>query len=82
MGTADDMHPELRVYDKKLYKALGSMQAAFEMRLKGLGVPFFGVPSERITKRGEDEVAGKITEAKLRELQQKMIDYLEAMYGD
>jgi hypothetical protein len=82
LGTTDDLHPELRIYDKKLYKALGNMQTAFAVRLKALGVPFFGVPPERIAKIGDDDVGGKITDEKLKEMQQKMIEYLEAMYGD
>jgi hypothetical protein len=82
LKTTDVMHPELQIYDRKIYKAQEVMEADFQCRLKTLGVPFFGVPANKIVKTDEEAVDGKITKKKLKELQEKMYQYLQDMYID
>ena len=48
------------------------MHRAMSAQLKTLGVPFFGMRSEYLVK---------LREAELLELQRKMLNYLEEMYG-
>ena len=63
---------ELDAYDMKVYKAQQDMYRAMSNQLKILGVPFFGMRSDYLVK---------LREAELLELQRKMLNYLEEMYG-
>jgi hypothetical protein len=63
---------ELTAYDSKVYKAQLEMHKAFTTQLKALGVPFFGMRTEALVK---------LKEAELLDLQRRMLNYLEEMYG-
>jgi hypothetical protein len=77
----DGNENDLRIYDAKLHKAQKDMCNDMELRLRNLGVPFFGV-SQRLIVRDEDEPhEGRITSNELKALQIKMIQYLEDMYS-
>ncbi|KAL0264164.1 hypothetical protein SLS55_000110 [Diplodia seriata] len=78
---------QLKAYDRKVHKAQTEMFNAMSGQLKSLGVPFFGVKPELITKgdEGSGPASGpktKVTEIELQKLQRKMIEYLEDMYKD
>jgi hypothetical protein len=86
---------ELRVYDMKVWKAQAQMVTEFSQRLKALGVPFFGVPSGMVRRRGEapstpgagdgkgeGTTEGKrIGEEELVALQRRMVDLLRDLVG-
>ena len=72
---------ELAAYDAKVHKALREMQLHMSQQLCHLGVPFFGL-DPRLVVDHQDRVDGShISTVKLAELQRKMLDYLESMYG-
>ncbi|OJD40244.1 uncharacterized protein BKCO1_1000652 [Diplodia corticola] len=82
---------QLKAYDRKVHKAQTEMFNAMSGQLKGLGVPFFGVKPELITRGDEAATAGsgpasgpkaRVTDVELLKLQRKMIEYLEDMYKD
>jgi uncharacterized protein DUF2458 len=52
-----------------------------ELRLRNLGVPFFGLSQKLIVQDDDNRLEGTITSTKLQALQKKMIQYLEDMYA-
>lgn len=80
---------ELKVYDGKVYRASEDMVRAMTLELQKLCVPFFGTRSEcliasaLVCKGNDDNLPkDKITEERLRELQRRMLQYLEDMYKE
>ena len=73
-------HVELAAYDSKVHNALLLMQRHMGQQLSDLGVPFFGVEPSLVVDRS-DENGPRVSRVKLGELQRKMLDYLESMYG-
>jgi hypothetical protein len=89
----EDFEEELRVFDGKVYRAQTQMVKEMSMKLKGLGVPFFGTKVELVRKRGEEDEkeedkgngkgeVKKIDEGQLVELQRKMIVILEDLCSE
>jgi hypothetical protein len=78
---------ELKAYDEKVYKALCAMAADFDRQLREMGVPFYAIKHELvILKDGPEktpgEHKGKIDKGELRELQKRMCQTLEDLFGD
>jgi hypothetical protein len=78
---------ELKAYDEKVYKALLAMTADFDRQLREMGVPFYAIKHELvILKDGPEkwvgEHKGKIDKGELRELQKKICETLEDLFGD
>lgn len=87
----EDQEVELRMFDVKVYKAQTQMSEAMSMRLKALGVPFFGTLSELIMSEISSAAVAPgsrpkwsplITSTQLLSLQRRMIEYLEDMYKE
>ncbi|KIY00593.1 uncharacterized protein Z520_03256 [Fonsecaea multimorphosa CBS 102226] len=78
---------ELDAYDKKVYAGLLAMAADFDRQLRSLGVPFYAIKHELvILEDGPEKRAGankgKIDKGELRELQKRMCQTLEDLFGD
>jgi len=84
---------ELKTFDMKVYRAQHQMVKEFSVKLRNMGVPFFGTRSDLIRKADSDPVPGSkpkdlqasmksITEKELVELQRKMLGLLEEMCRD
>ncbi|KAJ9606989.1 hypothetical protein H2200_009000 [Cladophialophora chaetospira] len=78
---------ELKAYDEKVYKALCAMVADFDRQLREMGVPFYAIKHELvILKDGPEktpgEHQGKLDKGELRELQKKVCETLEDLFGD
>jgi len=92
--SQEDKLAELSAFDQKIYLAQVRMNQAMDAELKGLGVPFFGTPSDCVRYGQSDcktnndtlEVRPKwsprVTPEELQDLQRRMIKYLEDMYKD
>lgn len=79
-STAAEEKAELERYDKKVYAALGQMVAAMDRELTMLRVPFFAIKHDLVRKtEGSD---GALSKAKLLELQKKMLQLLEDLFGE
>ena len=79
-STAQEEQAELERYDKKVYAALGQMVAAVDRELTMLRVPFFAIKHDLVSKNeGAD---GVLSKTKLMELQKKMLQLLEDLFGD
>ncbi|KAI9837158.1 MAG: hypothetical protein M1837_003119 [Sclerophora amabilis] len=88
VATSEEDARELILYDAKVYKASVEMVQAMNVKLNGLGVPFFGTKSQLIRKRktalevescGDVALAGTVDEEELVNLQRKMVELLEDM---
>lgn len=84
---------ELAVFDRKVYAAQSSMEAAMTAELKGLGVPFFGTNADLIVADDQHATnadnalshpkwSGRVSESELIALKRKMIAHLEMLYRD
>lgn len=77
---------ELEAYDKKVYKSLKDMTADFDRQLRNLQIPFFAIKHDLVIL--EDEVQkeggrkGRLDCGELRELQRRMIETLEDLFGE
>ncbi|KAK1064106.1 hypothetical protein LTR33_012147 [Friedmanniomyces endolithicus] len=87
--TQSEKDDELADFDRKIYAAQVSMEAAMSGQLKGLGVPFFGTRSEMVVPDAEQDsstvrsVSGlTITESELLALRRKIVGHLEDLYRD
>ena len=87
--SKDEQLLELMIFDEKIYKAQAQMNEAMSAKLKSLGVPFFGTPSDLILSDTEtvhssadtqSKWSPKITSTQLLALKRRMISYLEDMY--
>ena len=82
------------MFDSKVHRASIEMVGAMSTELKGLGVPFFGVPewlmrhvedatpsgrSHQKDQRHEGEEAVRLTKEELLKLQRRMLELLEDM---
>lgn len=76
---------ELEAYDKKVYTEQVKMAADIDRQLRALGVPFFAIKHDLvILEQGEarpDEKT-RLDKGELRELQRKMLQTLEDLFGD
>jgi hypothetical protein len=71
---------DLARFDSKVHNALLEMQLHMGQQFRLMGIPFFGLDSSVIVDSGgKDE--SRVSTVRLRELQRKMLDYLESMYG-
>ncbi|TKA37938.1 hypothetical protein B0A54_10540 [Friedmanniomyces endolithicus] len=80
---------ELADFDRKIYAAQVSMEAAMSGQLKGLGVPFFGTQAGMVVLDEEQSsiaapsVSGPtITVSELLALRRKIVGHLEDLYRD
>ncbi|EXJ90531.1 hypothetical protein A1O1_03634 [Capronia coronata CBS 617.96] len=77
---------ELDAYDKKVYAGLTAMASDFDRQLRTLGVPFFAIKHELvILEEGPAKTGapfGRIDKGELRELQKRMLQTLEDLFGD
>lgn len=91
--SEDAKEAELAVFDRKVYAAQASMEAAMTAELKGLGVPFFGTNADLIVADdqhatnadnalGHPKWSGPVSESELIDLKRKMIGHLEMLYRD
>jgi len=76
---------EIDEFDRKTLRAQSAMCAAMSTNLKDLGVPFFGTNAALLKPEDYEADAkwtqgNKISTAQLRNLQKRMIEYLEDMY--
>jgi Protein of unknown function (DUF2458) len=78
--TAAEEKAEVERYDKKVYTALSEMVAAIDRELTTLRVPFFAIKHELVQKAGGAE--GVLCKAELVELQKKMLQLLQDLFGD
>lgn len=90
LRTPEREKEELEQYDAKVYRASKAMVESQSSVLKVLGVPFFGVKPYLVVQSAEDlpdddfvaNASKKITKAQLLELQRKMLNHLNELYGD
>lgn len=76
---------ELDTFDKKVYKSLVLMSADFDSQLRKLGVPFYAIKHDLIllgNESGEVSTKGKLDKGELRDLQKRMLHYLEDLLMD
>lgn len=76
---------ELETFDKKVYKSLVQMSADFDSQLRKLGVPFYAIKHDLIllgNETGEVSTKGKLDKGELRDLQKRMLQYLEDLLMD
>jgi Protein of unknown function (DUF2458) len=82
----DANQKELEAYDKKVYAGLVAMAADFDRQLRGLGVPFYAIKHELVILEEWQESLGaekgRLDRGELRELQKKMLQLLEDLFGD
>lgn len=77
---------ELAAYDAKVYKQLLALAGDFDRQLRGLGVPFYAIKHELVVleegrrKVGAGAGAGRIDKGELRELQRRMLGWLEISF--
>ena len=79
-STAVEEKAELERYDKKVYAALGQMTAAIDRELTMLRAPFFAIKHDLVQETEKSD--GVLTKMKLLELQKKMLQLLEDLFGD
>jgi Protein of unknown function (DUF2458) len=72
---------ELEAYDSKVHSALLEMQLHMGQQLARLGVPFFDLDPSLVVNPLDTKDGSRVSTERLRELQRKMLDYLESMYG-
>jgi len=85
--SPDELAEELKTFDMKVYRAQTQMVKEMSVKLKGLGVPFFGTRTELVRTKAREDAPGydeasnqskeMIDEADLVELQRKMLVILE-----
>lgn len=76
---------ELETFDRKVYKSLVQMSADFDSQLRRLGVPFYAIKHDLIllgNESGEVSTKGKLDKGELRDLQKRMLQYLEDLLMD
>jgi hypothetical protein len=75
---------ELSDYDMKVYKQLLAMSGDFDRQLRGLNVPFYAIRHELVIleegREKQSAIKGRIDKGELRELQKKMLDWLELSF--
>lgn len=96
LGTSSadpkELAKELETFDMKVHRAQMQMVREMTVRLRNLGVPFFGTRSDLIIPAGKEKLAveagdskvekGKILEVELVNLQKKMLAMLEEMCSE
>lgn len=77
---------ELDTFDKKVYKSLVRMAADFDGQLRKLGVPFYAIKHDLVILDEKREnglsIKGRLDRGELRELQKRMLQYLEDLLMD
>lgn len=77
---------EMKLYDRKVYKACKEMVNATMKELRKLEVPFFCVMEGLVSPKGDGKAQGKrngtISEAELGELRGRMMALLEDLCGE
>lgn len=76
---------ELETFDRKVYKSLVQMAADFDSQLRKLGIPFYAIKHDLIivgTEAGDESTKGKLDKGELRDLQKRMLQYLEDLLMD
>lgn len=75
---------ELEAYDAKVYKQLLALVGDFDRQLRGLGVPFYAIRHELVVleegKEREGAEKGRVDRGELRELQRRMLEWLEMSF--
>lgn len=75
---------ELAAYDAKVYKQLLALAGDFDRQLRGLGVPFYAIRHELVVlEEGREKAGGptgRIDKGELRELQRRMLGWLEMSF--
>ena len=77
---------ELATYDKKVFAGLTALASDFDRQLKNLGVPFYSIRHDLVILEQGPENAGssngRIDKGELRELQKRMLETLEDLFGE
>lgn len=77
---------ELDAFDKQVYAYLMQMQSRFDKELRSLGVPFYAIKHDLVISEDSKEATGaahgKIEKKDLRELQKRMLQTLEDLFGE
>lgn len=77
---------ELAAYDKKVFAGLVALASDYDRQLKNLGVPFYSIRHDLvILEHGPEKTGnlkGRIDKGELRELQKRMLQTLEDLFGD
>lgn len=77
---------ELAAYDKKVYAGLTALASDYDRQLKNLGIPFFAIRHELvILEQGPEKTGslkGRVDKGELRELQKRMLQTLEDLFGE
>ncbi len=77
---------ELEAYDRKVYAGLTTMAADFDRQLRAIGVPFYAIKHDLVVlDQGPEKTGaakGRIDKGELRELQKRMLQTLEDLFGD
>ncbi len=77
---------ELEAYDRKVYAGLTTMAADFDRQLRAIGVPFYAIKHDLVVlEQGPEKTGaakGRIDKGELRELQKRMLQTLEDLFGD
>ena len=79
--TVEEEQASLESYDRKVYAALGQMATAIDKELASLSIPFF-VIRHSLVSDGADGGDGVISKEHLVELQKKMMQFLEDLFGE
>lgn len=82
--THSDRPPEeeLKLYDRKVRRALGELVAAADKELRRLKVPFFCVEEGLVCGKGEETEKGMVGKEELGMLRGKMVGLLEDLCGE
>ncbi|KAK5056064.1 hypothetical protein LTR84_012615 [Exophiala bonariae] len=77
---------ELAAYDRKVFAGLVALASDYDRQLKNLGIPFYSIKHELVILEQGPEKAGnlkgRIDKGELRELQKRMLQTLEDLFGD
>lgn len=77
---------ELAAYDQKVFTGLVALASDYDRQLKNLGVPFYSIRHDLvILEQGPERTGalkGRIDKGELRELQKRMLQTLEDLFGE
>lgn len=77
---------ELATYDKKVFAGLTALASDYDRQLKNLGIPFYTIRHELVILEQGPEKAGslkgRVDKGELRELQKRMLQTLEDLFGE
>ena len=73
---------ELEDYDKKVYGELLKMTAAYDRKLRAMGIPFFAIKHDQVLTGNRKDQGGdaRIDRGELRQLQKRIVQHLEDLF--